>query len=245
MRIHRPRAVAGISLFEMVVVLALSALVFPAFWTTVSRHRTASGRVADRAQLLEGVRVLSWLVPHELAMGTEGEDWDASSDTLALRAFRGFGVVDSIGSGTREAYVCFVGDRAPDPGKDSVLVLDRSGRWFGADLLYSQNLDTACRGDGETGEEARWSLSAEVSQAVVLRNFERGSYHLAGGTLRYRRGDGGRQPVTSGFLENGRFLPSSGGRGGLGWEVTLLSTPPASASLTPPSPSDSWRGRIP
>jgi hypothetical protein len=33
-------------------------------------------------------------------------------------------------------------------------------------------------------------------QTVLVRLFERGSYHLSGSALRYRRGGSGRQPLT-------------------------------------------------
>ncbi len=49
---------------------------------------------------------------------------------------------------------------------------------------------------------------------VLARLFERGSYHVSGAALRYRRGRGGRQPLTpevfdtppSGFVKEGGSL---------------------------------------
>jgi hypothetical protein len=57
-----------------------------------------------------------------------------------------------------------------------------------------------------------WSELSEGARPSLVRLFESGEYHLADGALRYRRGGGGRQPLTperlglgSGFraLQNG------------------------------------------
>ena len=46
--------------------------------------------------------------------------------------------------------------------------------------------------------------------AGLILVFETGTYHLSRGALRYRRGRGGRQPVTEEVLESGSF-DSAGG----------------------------------
>ena len=40
---------------------------------------------------------------------------------------------------------------------------------------------------------------------VLMRAFERGEYHAVRGALRYRRGAGGRQPITPGRVGTGVF----------------------------------------
>jgi hypothetical protein len=236
------RDVAGISLLEVLLALALFSMVVPGLWTVFARHQSSVGTMAERAEALEGLRILTWLIPLELDLGTSGEDWQASTDTVALRAFRGFGTIDSVGPTGVEAFVCFVGDRAPDPRKDSLLVLDGAGHWVAADLLDRRGLDVPCSGDGASGQEERWTLSQSARTGLVFRIFERGSYHLAGGALRYRRGMGGRQPVTSEFMGNGRFLPSQAGPPGLNWEVTLKVTAHRFPSMGHDSPARHWRG---
>ena len=47
---------------------------------------------------------------------------------------------------------------------------------------------------------------------VLARVFERGSYHLEDRAIRYRAGDGGRQPLSEERLESGSaFLASAAG----------------------------------
>ena len=49
-----------------------------------------------------------------------------------------------------------------------------------------------------------WTIDPPVPGALVARIFERGSYHVSGGALRYRRGMGGRQPLTLDVFDDDR-----------------------------------------
>ncbi len=59
--------------------------------------------------------------------------------------------------------------------------------------------DTAC------GTGYRLGLEPEPASRGIVLIFERGSYHLADGAFRYRRGRAGRQPVTEALLAAGSF----------------------------------------
>ena len=52
-----------------------------------------------------------------------------------------------------------------------------------------------------------WSAPAEP---ILLRFFETGSYHLGDDALRYRRGSGGRQPLTEPVLATAIFADHAG-----------------------------------
>jgi hypothetical protein len=54
------------------------------------------------------------------------------------------------------------------------------------------------------GDPELWSVDPPVPGALVVRVFERGSYHVSGGALRYRRGMGGRQPLTLDVFDDDR-----------------------------------------
>jgi hypothetical protein len=64
--------------------------------------------------------------------------------------------------------------------------------------------------------------------------FEAGSYHLSEGALRYRRGRGGRQPLTEEVLAGARLIDTLGALRALlpmgpGGEITVkVATPPES-----------------
>ena len=49
-----------------------------------------------------------------------------------------------------------------------------------------------------------WTIEPPVTGALVARIFERGSYHVVGRALRYRRGLGGRQPLTPNVFDDDR-----------------------------------------
>jgi hypothetical protein len=157
----------------------------------------AHGAARDAAEV---ARVVALLLPAEVRFASP-TDLAWSTDTLGLRAVRGVGLVCALAAG--ELQVRYRGLRLPAPDKDSVLVLTTWGEEEASALDGDRADPGAC--DAAFGEEVRtWSLSAG-SPAVgdLALVFERGSYHLADGALRYRRGKGGRQPLTETFLAEG------------------------------------------
>jgi hypothetical protein len=227
----------GISLLEALVVLLLLAAVAQGGWTVLAQQRLAASDVSSRAEGLETVRTVAWLLREEVSYGRPGRDWWVDgSDSLAMRVFRGAGLVKAgEGEGDR-VRVCFRGIRSPNPEKDSILLLGKDGRWSAHGLQARARAQEVCPGLGG-GWEEDWTLSPEPSEAVLGRVFERGSYHLVNGALRYRRGGGGRQPLTPERVSSGRFVPLWSGARAISWEVVLTPTPTRVDSA-------SWRGRI-
>jgi hypothetical protein len=132
----------------------------------------------------------------ELRQGTSGTDWVAAADSIALRAFRGAAVVCASDTLSAQIVVAYRGDRAPDPAKDSVLLLGEDGTVSVRALLGTGVPPVPCVGPGG-GAASRWTLDRGAPVGTVAaRFFERGSYHLADAALRYRRGASGRQPLT-------------------------------------------------
>ena len=76
----------------------------------------------------------------------------------------------------------------------SVLILTADG-WWKADLTRRASKAEACTMN-LGAESEMWTVDPPVPGALVARVFERGSYSVSGGALRYRRGLGGRQPLT-------------------------------------------------
>lgn len=227
----------GISLLETLMVLLLLGLVAQGGWTVLARHRVAAANVGARAEGLETVRTIAWLLPEELSGGLPDEDWWANgTDSLELRAFRGVGLVKGGVGGDDWVRVCFRGVRSPNPEKDSVLLLGGDGRWKAHGLLRRVKTDEACSGLGG-GWEEDWSLSPEPGDAILGRVFERGSYHLVNGALRYKRGEGGRQPLTPERVQSGKVVRPEGAVTTFSWEVTLT-------RAVAGTDSSLWRGRV-
>jgi len=183
----------------IVVLLALSIItaVSAASLTTVTRL----GRIAgDEAERLAARRTFALLVAWEVGSLMPGPDGlQLSADTFALRAFRGRGVVCAVGSTTRLNYR---GLRAPDATKDSLLVLE--GRTAEHTLPYTGGAWSPGSCVAPAGEQTLEVTTPGLDLHDIVLFFERGSYHIANGALRYRRGPGGRQPVTADV-----FVPDS------------------------------------
>lgn len=170
----------------------------------LARFVAAQGRMV-RAES-EGVRFSEAVRASRLILGSELRTLEthdviaASPDSLRVRAFRGGGRIcyaDGAQIGVR-----YRGHRAPDPAKDSVVLATAVGEDYRAVVAVA---GSTCDGDGLLLE-----LDAAVTgRAGIALVFETGAYHLANGALRYRRGEGGRQPLTEAILRPAAFREAS------------------------------------
>jgi hypothetical protein len=225
----------GFSLLETLVVTLLLFLVVSAGSALFAHFSRVASRVGQRAEGLETVRTIAWILPMELSGGRPGRDWEVHrEDSLVLRAFRGLGMVSPNYAGGEGMPVCFRGVRSPNPQKDSVLLLGRDGRWRAHDLVGRAPGAAECR-NVERGRMEHWDLAPDPVHGVVARLFERGSYHMADGAFRYRRGQGGRQPLTPERIESGKFAFVWGSGVHLVWDLALRDP-------VDPGPSPTWGG---
>lgn len=216
----------GFTLAEVLVALLLTFLVAALVLSTLARQRVVQDGLSRRADVLASVRVTRTVLGREIrGQPSTGEATAAwSADTLAIRAYRGFALVcpaPAPGAGAgRRLRVRPRGTREVVEGEDSVLVVFADGgslvrrveaRWPGG---------CAAPESGVGWEE--WELDAGVpAGALLVRYFQRVSYHLGDGTLRLRSGEGGRQPLTPEVLHPG----GSGfdaGQGEAGLEAVLV-----------------------
>jgi Tfp pilus assembly protein PilE len=205
---------AGFAFAELVVALVALGLLGSLSIRAYAHTATATRRLAERSSVIGAARAVREVLRVEMARGARGADWVVfPPDSVRVRAFRGVATVCSRPSDST-VVVRRVSGRSPDPSKDSVLVLDAEGRWRAVDLV-SVAAEPSCTGDapfdasvGSVGE--RWRLDAAPADPVLLRLFETGSYQLSRGALRYRRGSGGRQPLTAAVLEGGRIVDTLG-----------------------------------
>jgi prepilin-type N-terminal cleavage/methylation domain-containing protein len=199
------------TLVELTVALAVFGLLGTLAVRTYAELATATRRHARVSDELWAMRATRSVLRNEVVMGAPGVDWTSHApDSLRVRAFRGLAFVCGVGPDT-SLVVRRRSPRRPDPAKDSLLVLDASGTWSVRDLAGVTS--SACPdppGSAFTpgAVTERWRMDEPAEDAVLVRLFERGSYHLASRALRYRRGGGGRQPLTAEVFETARFVQS-------------------------------------
>jgi hypothetical protein len=223
----------GTSVVEVLVALLLTALLVQLTWSVVLSARRAAAGLLDRSEALETERVGWQVLSAELGAGVASRDYGVSAGTaLQLRAFRGLGELCPALLTPTGGVVRYAGMRAPDPTKDSLLVLTTSGSWRGLRLLSREEDAPACPGwPPEEGE--RWRWEPPTDGVLLARVFERGSYHLEDGAVRYLSSEGGRQPLTPERLDGvgSAFAPAAGrldlrlrvrAGGGVVWESNRL-----------------------
>lgn len=186
----------GVTLPELILVAWLFALVLGA----VAGFAAAQGRLValthDRVRVGEAVRVAQVVLGAELrSLGTPDLSV-LTPDSVRIRAVRGGGPVCEARG--QELLVRYRGVRRPEPAKDSV-VLVRASTATPALAIAGVAADPRCGGalrltvDGDLRD-------TDLGLALV---FETGSYSIGDGALRYRRGAGGRQPLTETLLRGG------------------------------------------
>jgi hypothetical protein len=206
----------GTTLVETLIALLLGLWVTQAAFGMIARLRKLHLEVIDQVDVLGSQRFVGTLLRSEVGVGVADIDWGVAADSMWLRAFRGTGIVCADPESEADAVtVSWTGYRLPDPDKDSVLLIDPLGGMFATALETVSAASGTC--DGVTLEHGLvLRLSEAVARAaVVARVFERGTYSLSGAALRYRRGAGGRQPITPEVWAEGTGWITDQGRVGV------------------------------
>lgn len=194
----RPGAV---SLAELVLVFWLFGFVLLALAAFVSRQNRVAAAQRDLVRFQEARRTATLILGSELRSLQPRDIVPDGSTAIRLRAVRGMGgLCEASGD---HLHLRYEGTRWPDPEKDSVLVIGLPGE----DVRKVENVtSSAACGPGTV----RLALDAPlgVTRGVALV-FETGRYDVAQDGLRYRLGQGGRQPLTEAVFAPGRFLVSS------------------------------------
>ena len=234
-RARPARAIRGFTLVEVLVALLLGLFLVHAGLDALRRLDAARTRISARTDALVALRVGRHVLRRETRHGFAGTDWVADGDSLSIRAFRGAALVCGSGQDPTDLVVSYRGDRAPDPTKDSVVLVTPRGTRTVHALVGSAVATSRCVLLDSAGA-AVWTLEPPAPEDVVAAKlFERGSYHVSGAALRYRRGPGGRQPLTPEVL-----AASSGWAGSGGWlrldlvPADTLGGPPWSGLVAPP-----------
>lgn len=196
-------APAGFTLAELLVATVAAGALVTAAFALLAAHGRLDRAARAAVAAAEVARVAGMVVPAEVRYATPADLPAVGADTLALRALRGVGII--CAGGGAGVDVRYRGMRWPDATKDSVVTAAVGAPERALALESDRAAEGACAAHpGETVR--RWALSDSAGAAGdLLLVFERGSYHLSNGALRYRRGAGGRQPLTEEFLAGGSF----------------------------------------
>lgn len=200
----RERALrSGTTLAELMLVAWLFAFVLLALARFSSAQARLAAATAHRLRAEEVVRVAGVVLGRELRALAVADVVALSEDSVRIRAVRGGGPV--CGGGGTDLLVRYRGMRRPEPEKDSLLLVHSGAARGEAFQVTGVATDPACAGG------LRITLGREPArpQGMALV-FETGAYSLAGGALRYRRGAGGRQPLTEAVLARGEIRPREG-----------------------------------
>jgi prepilin-type N-terminal cleavage/methylation domain-containing protein len=203
-------AARGFSLLELLIALVLGALVLIAAFGLLHGYTSLARATDARAVRNETLRIAAHVLMAETRWSQPLRDVRAvAPDSLALRAYRAIATVcQENADGTALAGVAAL--RAPDAGKDSVLVLRHAEPDIAASLLLAEPHTPACPGRS-LSYRVRASIPLQVGDLLLV--FEPGTYYLSQRALRYRLGAEGRQPLTGEYLNTGRsfFVATSEG----------------------------------
>ena len=189
----------GFSLLESVVSLLVASLILPLALRALGAERRMLSTVEARGAFLESMRITRAVVGREIRSGG-GRGAFAVGDSIPIQAYRGWALICPIPGRSGEARVGRLGIRGPNPEKDSLVLPSVAGAIVVA--LIAVRADSV--GCGSAGVSERWLFDPPiVPDSGIARYFERGSLHISGGALRYRRGRGGRQPLTPAVLHIG------------------------------------------
>lgn len=187
--------IGAVSLPELVLTLLLFGFVMAGAGEFLVRSSGLARAQRDELRFMELARSARVILRGDLRVLAPADVAAATADSVRFRAFRGGGPV--CGGTGDDIWVRYQGSRAPDPAKDSVLLITGPGTEAVRGLRSVSGAPCA--------SGLAFRLTETVEDAVYALLFETGAYHLSDGALRYRRGAGGRQPLTESLLVRPAF----------------------------------------
>lgn len=211
-RAGAPLAPAGVALPELLLVAWLFAFVLAAVAGFAARQGRSLAGVRDAVRAEDVRRVAGLVLGSELRALAPADIIAFPGDSVRIRAVRGVGPLCAR-DGDR-LVVRYRGIRLPDPAKDSALIVTGASElhetvvpvigWTPSDVcpdgLAIQLGRTSDGSDGSGSSQPRL-----LPEWGLLLIFETGSYSFGRRAFRYRRGQGGRQPLTEELLADGEI----------------------------------------
>ncbi len=190
---------------ELVLVFWLFAFVLAALARFAGAQSRLAALQSDGTRAHEVSRIMGLVLSSELRSAAPADVRAFAPDSIRVRAFRGGGPACAAGGDT--LVVAYAGVRLAEPAKDSLLLVRGDGTEEAVDVVAVGPPDPTC---GEPGTRIRVGRALQTPAGFALV-FETGVYDVTGGALRYRRGAGGRQPLTESLLA-GATLEQAGPR---------------------------------
>lgn len=181
------------TLLEVLTALVITGVLLSVIAGLLAAQMRLARTSAQRVIAADAVRTSIAVLSGEAHRGAAADVRALSNDSLALRSFRGIGIV--CAAAPLRSYVRYRGDRLPDERKDSVLVIRDDGSTLIAALIGSREVDACAPEPDARNLEVR--MLPHPADAALLLPFESGSYYLTARALRYRLGAEGRQPLTT------------------------------------------------
>ena len=214
------RGRAGYTLAEALVALLVASVLTVCLATLLALVGRIASRQAETASAAETERIAAAVLGAELRALTRA-DATFTRDSVRLRAFRGTGVV--CGASTDAVLMAYDGVRVPEPDKDSVLLV-----WVEREHAFDVAAVSASASCPDASAAIRITTRAPLPDSLgvplLALVFETGAYSLARSALRYRRGAGGRQPLTDETLAGSGNRLSFQARDGAAIVVVSLRT---------------------
>jgi len=226
----KPRT--GSTLIELLASLMALGVIAAACAALIRSQALLLRNTSERAAADETLRAGRAVINAELGALLLSDLHAVARDSVALRVFRGAGIVCS--TTPPRVTLRYRGVRQPDPTKDSLLIA--GSEQSGTIRLLSSRIDPCVT---EAGEQlVALEPDIPIGSGAIVLFFESGSYHLAASALRYRRGASGLQPITDDFIDHAtsQFLLLPGKPA---FDVVLRSV------AGPGAPSQEARARIP
>lgn len=189
---------SGTTLVELILVAWLFGFVLLALAQFARSQGQLAAVTSHRVRAEEVLRVTRVVLGRELRALASDDITALSQDSVRIRAMRGGGPV--CGGAGSDLLVRYRGVRRPDPDKDSLLLVHSGAPRGEAFRIMGVAAVPTC--DGGLSITLGREPARPEGMALV---FEGGTYSLSGGALRYRRGAGGRQPLTEAILASGEI----------------------------------------
>lgn len=199
----------GYSLVEAIAASLIASVITALMVSAIVTQIRAGAIIAHGAESDAALALATAVITSELRDALPSDVPAAEADSLALRAFRATAIVCDTADG--RATVRWAGSRTPDPAKDSAVVLRAGAEWTVP--IASANALASAPCPARVDERFfRIETGTGLQPGDVLLAFERGTYHLSARALRWRIGQGGRQPLTPEIFDDARsgFDPGPG-----------------------------------
>jgi hypothetical protein len=199
---------AGSTLIELVTALTVLGIISVACAVLMQSQARLLRYGSERAAADETLRAATSILRAELQDLTREDRHAVVTDSIALRAFRGFGIVCALNQA--RVTLRYQGLRQPDASKDSLLL--PADETTGTIRQVSSRADPCLTRSNEQLVAIEPDVQLAIGSLVLF--FESGAYHFSTNALRYRRGPSGLQPITDDRVDHARshFVMDSSGR---------------------------------